>query len=326
MNIVGASMSEYCLVMNKILKRLYQSGHGSLFLKGFCVGAVDIIPGVSGGTMAFILGIYNRLLQSIRAFDWIWLCSIFRWDIKTIFHRPDFGFLIPLGFGAFCALLFFTRIVSLPNLIRSKPELIYGLFFGLIVGSTIAIFKREARPLNLPCLVFIVLGTVVGWVCFNLVPAETPETSWFIFICGVVAISAMLLPGLSGSFLLLILKKYAYIFDAIGCFNWAIILPFGAGMVIGVVLFSRFVSWLLSRFYQPTIMFILGLLLASLWVIWPFQERRYIVVRGSERLISSTPIVPSGTFMEGVLPIFLIFFGVSCVWGLDRCAKRLATH
>jgi putative membrane protein len=189
------------------------------------------------------------------------------------------------------ALLFFTRVVPLPALIVDFPEIIYGLFFGLIVAS-IVILMGEVERYGLRELAIAAAGAWVGFAIVNLVPVATPTALWFIFLCGFVAISAMLLPGISGSFILLILGKYAYIIEALGEFNLPVIVTFCAGMATGLVVFSRSITWLLRHYHQATLLAIKGILIGSLWIIWPFQERTYEVVRGKEKLIGSSPVWP----------------------------------
>lgn len=292
-----------------------------LAAKGFCVGSADVVPGVSGGTMAFILGIYPQLINAIKSFDTEWLRMILSLNIKGIINRPHFGFLIPLGIGAVAALLFFTRIVPLPTLIRTQPETIYGLFFGLILGSIILLFRHLGMTLLLRRSLFLIIGVLFGGFVVTLVPASTPDDSWFIFLCGAIAISAMILPGISGSFILLMMKKYAYIFNAIGHFDFSIILPFALGIITGVVLFSRFLSYILKSFYQQTILFITGLLVASLYVIWPFQNRVYEIVREKERLVSSAPYLPEVFSNQVFYSIGMMVIGLVLVILLDRFSE-----
>ena len=289
-----------------------------LILKGFCVGSADVVPGVSGGTMAFILGIYPQLINAIKSFDSEWARMILSLNIKGILYRPHFGFLIPLGIGMGMALLFFTRIISLPTLIRTHPEIIYGLFFGLILGSIILLFRHLGVQLLLKRVLFLLIGILFGGFIVTMVPASTPDDSWFIFLCGAIAISAMILPGISGSFILLMMKKYATIFNAIGHFDFSIILPFILGVITGVILFSRILSYLLSRFYQHTILFITGLLIASLYVVWPFQDRVYETVRNKERVLSSTPFFPESMSDQIVYSVLMMVFGFALVIILDR--------
>jgi len=287
------------------------------------MGTADVIPGVSGGTMAFILGIYSELINAIKSFDLQWAKSIFKFDFEIIINRPHFKFIIPLCFGIFCALLFFTRVVSLPTLIHTHPEPVYGLFFGLISGS-IYILLVHSDPLEIKSYISLISGLIFGAVIFNMVPVRTPETSWFVFLSGALAICAMILPGISGSFILLILKKYSYIFNAIGHFQFSILIPFGLGVLTGLILFSRFLSYVLKSYFQATIMTITGMLIASLWIIWPFQDRKYETLQCKEYLIHSSPYLPN-TFNETlILPALLALMGVGVVIGLNQFARKKA--
>jgi putative membrane protein len=261
-------------------------------MKGFAMGAADVVPGVSGGTMAFILGIYTRLIDAIKSFDTQWLLAVVKLDFRSAFQRPHFAFLIPLGSGIVFAVVFFTRIIPIPKLLHSHAELIYGLFFGLIVGSVV-ILLREVGNLSMRDLFAILVGVVLGGAIVTAVPTQTPDSWWMILGSGAVAICAMVVPGISGSFILLILGKYATVLDGLGRFDLSIILPFTIGAALGLVAFTRLLSWLLHRFERIMLLAISGFLLASLWVIWPFQERLYLTVRGKQRLLESTPVLPT---------------------------------
>jgi len=263
-----------------------------LAAKGFCMGMADLVPGVSGGTMAFILGIYERLLAAIRSFDMLWLRACFKLNFATVVKRPHFSFIFPLLFGLLTAVWFFTRVIPLPALIRDYPEHVYGLFFGLILAS-IYVLMQELKGFGIGDAITLFIGTVAGLVIVNLVPTEMPNSAWFIFLSGAIAICAMILPGISGSFLLLLLKKYSVIITAIGELNFTILVPFILGCIVGIVSFSRFLGWLLKNFYQRTLLIIKGILLASLWLLWPYQERVLEMIAGKERLIGTTPVLPS---------------------------------
>lgn len=289
--------------------------------KGFCMGAADVVPGVSGGTMAFILGIYQRLLEAIRAFDLTAARLALTFKLRELIVRVDLVFLLALGLGIGSALLFFTRVVPLPTLIRTHPEHIYALFFGLIAGS-IVILARELGRLSAHDWIAIVAGALVGFAVINMVPFETPEASWFVFVAGALAISAMILPGISGSFILLLLQKYAYIFDAIGRFDFSIIIPFGLGCATGLMLFSRILAWLLRHFYRATLVTIIGILVASLWRIWPFQDRQYVVVRDKERLMASFPEIPGQFADTEIAALGLALLGLVAVLMLQFIATR----
>lgn len=283
------------------------------------MGGADIIPGVSGGTMALILGIYERLLRAIRSFDAQWLGLVLRLRPGQALGRNDLAFLVPLALGIFGAILFFTHVVPLPLLIVTQPEIVYGLFFGLILASVI-VLMAEVERYGVRELAFAALGTAIGFTVVNLVPVETPTAPWFIFFCGFVAISAMLLPGISGSFILLILGKYAYIINALGTFDLAVITVFGAGMLSGLVVFSRAIVWLLSRYHQPTLLVIKGILLGSLWIIWPFQERVFETVRGKQRLLQSSPVLPEALDATVVASLAAMAIGFAAVLVLNRLA------
>lgn len=284
------------------------------------MGAADVVPGVSGGTMALILGIYQQLIEAIRSFDSLWLKAIIHADVRGVRERPHFGFILPLVAGILAALAFFTRVVPLPALIESHPEQVYGLFFGLIAGSIIILLLNFR--LQRMTLLALMLGMLVGLWIFTRVPAETPDAAWFIFLSGMLAISAMLLPGISGSFILLLMKKYSTVFGAIGAFNLAVLLPFFAGVLTGLILFSRLLSWLLQRFYANTLAVIIGLLLASLWIIWPFQLRIYAIIADKTKMTGSSPVLPDPGLASTWQAFGLMLLGIIFVLLLERLARK----
>ena len=293
------------------------------FARGFCIGAADVVPGVSGGTMAFILGIYRRLIEAIRAFDAALLHLLLARRFRHAIEHVDLAFIAPLALGIFAALLFFTRVVPLPRLIETHPDLVYGLFFGLIVASIIVLLRslEGVRPVEWAA---ILAGAAIGFGIVNLVPVSTPDAPWFIALSGALAVSAMLLPGVSGSFILLILRKYAYVFDGIGRFDPGILIPFGIGVIVGLMAFSRVLAWLLREWYRVVLLAICGLLIGSLWVVWPFQERRFEIVHGDRRLISSDPVWPSAADDTTLGAFALMAAGLALVAAIHRLARRRA--
>ncbi len=288
------------------------------------MGAADVVPGVSGGTMALILGIYQRLLEAIRAFDTTWLRLIAARRFREATEHVDILFLIPLGAGILGAILFFTRVVSLPQMVREQPEQIYALFFGLVVGSIIVLL-RALGPMRWRDLTCLLAGTLLGLVIVNVVPFETPSDPWFIFLSGALAICAMILPGISGSFILLLLRKYEHVFDAIGHFDFAVILPFALGAVSGLMLFSRLLVWLLKHHYRITLTTIIGMLVGSLWLLWPFQARGYDVIRGKQQLVYSSPVWPADMGGGEALAGALCAAGIATVFIIDMLARRRRT-
>ena len=297
----------------------------NLIIKGFCIGSADVIPGVSGSTIAFILGIYPKFINAIKSFDSKWLSMIFSLNFKGGLQRADFNFLIPLGLGILSAVFFFTRIIPLPILVRTHSEIIYGLFFGLVLGSIILFLYRLGTNLISKYFIFLLFGLFFGVYFISLTPSSTPDDNWFIFICGIVAISAMLLPGVSGSFVLLMMKKYAYILNAIGHIELYIIVPFIFGVITGLIVFSRLISYILKYFYQQTILFMTGLLIASLYVIWPFQNRFYEIIQNKEIMTSSRPQIPELLSEQVFYSITMMIFGLLIVIILSRFSRESVT-
>lgn len=293
----------------------------SIIVKGFGIGIADIIPGVSGGTMALIFGIYQQLIEAIKSFDNIWLKGIIKGDPTVILHRPHFAFLLPLCLGALLALFCFTRIIPLPLLLQRYPEIIYGLFFGMICGSII-VLAQQTQIYSFRILRFAIAAIAVGHLLFTMIPTATPTTHWFIFLSGVIAICAMLMPGISGSFVLLMLKKYAYIFGAIGQLNWTVIIPFTLGMITGIITFSRILSWVLNNWYKETIAAMIGLLTASLYVIWPFQQRVYATIQGKQQMIQSLPYLPEQWTTDVNISIGVMIIGLLAVLSINYKANQ----
>lgn len=259
------------------------------------MGSADIVPGVSGGTMALITGIYDRLIYAIKSVDSRTISSFFRFRFSTVLNHFHWKFLLLLFTGIFLAVIFFTRIVPLQVYMFSHPEIVYGLFFGLIVGS-IFLLMTEISPSDKSWknLFPLAAGAVFGFWVVTLVPADTPETFWYVFLSGSVAICAMILPGISGSYLLLIFQKYDYILTQLGNIGssetiQAIqnLLPFILGAVAGLALFSRLLSWFLKSYHTMTLLVLIGFLIGSLYVIWPYQEREF------QESVRSVEIVPA---------------------------------
>ncbi|MCG8373281.1 MAG: DUF368 domain-containing protein [Balneolales bacterium] len=269
-----------------------------LLVKGFLMGSADIVPGVSGGTMALILDIYERLLNAIKSVDVKFIRDFFTLKWKSAFQELHVFFLVVLFSGIFSALAFFTKVVPLQIYMFTHPEIVYGLFFGLIVGSIYILIKTLERR-SIKEGGFIVLGIAFGLWVVNLVPADTPEHPAFVFLSGCIAICAMILPGISGSYLLLIMRKYDYLLSQIGMIGGEDtldgiigLLPFMLGAAVGLAAFSRFLSWLLGKYHSQTISVLIGFLIGSLFVIWPFQHREFIEqVREVEVIEMSAPIV-----------------------------------
>ncbi|MDX1585276.1 MAG: DUF368 domain-containing protein [Balneolaceae bacterium] len=262
-----------------------------LMLKGFLMGSADIVPGVSGGTMALIVGIYSRLIHAIKSFDTKFVKNLVTFRFSSALSGVHWHFMLILLAGIFSAILFFTKVVPLQVYMFTDPELIYGLFFGLIVGS-IVILLKALDSFGWWHAFYVLLGTAIGFWVVTLVPTDTSESPLFVFLSGSIAICAMVLPGISGSYILLILRKYDYILSQIGKLGTVdtaegllLILPFVLGAIAGLALFTRLLSWLLDHYYVQTIAVLIGFLIGSLYVIWPYQDRTY------EEFVTETEVI-----------------------------------
>lgn len=263
-----------------------------LLIKGFLMGSADIVPGVSGGTMALIVGIYSRLIHAIKSFDGQFFGRLLKLKFKQALGGVHWKFLVMLLSGIAGAVLFFTKVVPLQVYMFTDPELVYGLFFGLIVGS-IYILAKALDGFSWSTILMILIGTAIGFWVVTLVPTDTPESPLFIFLSGSLAICAMILPGISGSYILLILRKYDFILSQIGKLGTAetsagllVLLPFAVGAVVGLALFSRLLSWLLDRYETKTLAVLIGFLIGSLYVIWPYQHRTFTQIVTHRKVVN----------------------------------------
>ena len=257
-----------------------------LYLKGMAMGAADIVPGVSGGTIAFITGIYEELLNSIKSFNLDALELLKQLQFKALWKHINGTFLLVLLAGIFTSILTLARLVTW--LLATYPVQIWSFFFGLIIISAILVTK-EIRKWSISVVIAGIIGIVVAYIITIASPAQTPDALWFIFLAGAIAICAMILPGISGSFILLLLVKYEFILTALKEFNIPIIIVFGIGCVVGLLSFARVVSWLLDRYYNVAVALLAGFMVGSLNKVWPWKviTEYYLDVLQGEKLINS---------------------------------------
>lgn len=263
-----------------------------LFLKGMAMGAADVVPGVSGGTIAFICGIYQELLTSISAINLRSLVLLKKDGFAAFWRAINGSFLLVLFSGVLLSIISLAQLVS--YLLAEKPILIWSFFFGLIVASIIYIFRQIPR-LYWQQWIGLCFGTVIA-LAITFAPRMTGSDNLVIlFLAGAVAISAMILPGISGSFILLLLGMYSIIINAISDSNFPILLAFLLGCGCGLLAFSHFLSWLLRRYHDTTIAVLTGFLLGSLLIVWPWKESLEVMVArgGSEIIFSHNPLLPS---------------------------------
>lgn len=290
-------------------------------LRGMCIGAADLVPGVSGGTMALILGIYKRLIGAIAHFDAALLGHLRRLEIVAALRRIDILFLVPVGIGVLLALVIFSRVIPLSHLVTEFPEVMFGFFFGLIAASIVGLLSHVEVG-GAPGLIWLALGAAFGLAAATLVPVQTPDAGWFIFLAGMAAIAAMLVPGISGSFVLLILGKYTDAIDALGRLDFSFLLPLIGGVVTGALVFSRAISWLLNRFYRSTMLTVIGILAGSLLAMWPFKDRQFEMIAGKARMVSADPYLPLSFDLTVAGGVAAMIAGILLYRLLDRLAQH----
>lgn len=292
-----------------------------LFAKGFCMGASDVVPGVSGGTMALILGIYEELIAAIKSIDAAFFRNLLKGRLRPALRGVPLTFLIPLGIGILTAI--FTLARGLEWLLVHQPVAIWSFFFGLVLASTVVVAKRieQWRVTTVVCLMFFALG---AYALVGLVPVHTPESLPFIFLCGAIAICAMILPGISGSFILVLLGKYQYILSAVGRLDLVVLTVFTAGTATGIMLFVRLLNWLLRRYYRTTMAALTGLMLGSLRKIWPWKAMAEDMTAsggfpGPQHVVN---VLPEAVSVEVVLAVGLAMLGGVMVLALQRLAEK----
>ena len=240
-----------------------------LFAKGAGMGAADIVPGVSGGTIAFIAGIYEELLASIRSMDAEAAKLLLSFRLSDFWRQVNGTFLLLLLSGIGFSVLAFSRVIL--HLLTYYPELLWSFFFGLIVASAWVVGRKISRW-NAGVVFFGLLGTAIAYLVTVATPAQTPEAHWFIFLSGAVAICAMILPGISGSFLLVLLAKYEFILNAVKELRLDVIAVFAAGCFMGILSFSRVLNWALRNYHSATIALLTGFMIGSLNKVWPWKH------------------------------------------------------
>ena len=252
-------------------------------VKGACMGAADVIPGVSGGTIAFIMGIYDDFVGSLAAINGEAVKLLFKGQFKAFWKHINGSFLLSLVIGIGISVISLAGLMQM--LLSDFPIQTWAFFFGLIVASSIFII-RGISGWRLREGLLLVLGIILGVVICTLSPTQTPDGLWFIFLSGAIAICAMILPGISGSFILLILGKYQYIMGVISDLvsgvefgrNLLILGVFAIGAVVGILGFSKFLHWLLARWNKETLIVLAGFIIGSLVKVWPWSNTEAIVL------------------------------------------------
>lgn len=294
--------------------------YGYLVFSGAAMGAADVVPGVSGGTMAFILGVYEELINTIKSFNIKLLRLLFAFRIREALDHVNWKFILALGGGLGGAILSLARILSW--LLDHHPVPLYAFFFGLVAASIVAVSAHVHWKPSM--VVTLLAGTAGAYLIVGLVPMDMPNDPLTLFLSGAVAICAMILPGISGSFILLILGQYAYVLNAVKDLNVGALVPAVGGMVVGIMAFSRILSWLLKHYHQVTVTLLVGFMLGSLRRIWPFKEvQEWMENRHGEWVpMLENNVLPD--FGSGVfwLSLGLCVFGFLLICLLDHMQSR----
>ena len=243
--------------------------HVGLLARGMAMGAADVVPGVSGGTIAFITGIYTELIDSLQSCDHRALRCLFKYGLPTAWQYINGNFLLAVLSGILLSAFSLASLITW--LLAQYPILVWSLFFGLILASCVHLL-RQVPEWNPRRMLILILGVGVALVVSVIKPTQLPDSWWVLTLAGMVAICAMILPGISGGFLLLLMGLYSTIVGAISTLEFGVLLPFAMGCLLGLLLFSHVLSWLLHHFQAATMAFLTGILVGSLKVIWPWKH------------------------------------------------------
>ncbi|NLN96613.1 MAG: DUF368 domain-containing protein [Bacteroidales bacterium] len=297
-------------------------------LKGIGMGTANVIPGVSGGTIALITGIFERLINSIKSFDFKTLRLLFKGQFREFVKHTDLYFLASVGVGILIAIFSLARLLE--YLFKYHSIYIWSYFFGLILASVYFI-GITIKNWNTYVIISFLIGTAIAVSLSFLSPAEGNENFFYLILCGVVGVCSMILPGLSGSFVLILMGNYQLIFiEAVNQLRIDILFPAAIGIVVGLIGFSHFLSWIFRRFRYQTIALLTGFILGSLIIIWPWKDKIFVTDTFGEVVIKKgMPVVaryklvlPDSFSGEVMLAVVFIVLGILSIWLIEWTAKK----
>lgn len=262
--------------------------HIIVALKGFGMGAANVVPGVSGGTIALLTGIYSDIVGALNAVTEkeTWK-SLLHGRFREFWRLIKGDFLVALLVGVLLSVFSLAKLVTW--CLTYYPILTWAFFFGLILASAV-VMVRGIKDFRGADLISAVIGLALGLVICTMSPTKTTDDIWFIFLCGAISICAMILPGISGSFILLVMGKYHYIMQAITDLNWPVIIMFGVGCVVGILAFAKLLHWLLARWERQTMLVLLGFVFGSLVRVWPWYDSEAVEAAQLLRTGSVSPL------------------------------------
>lgn len=299
-----------------------------LFLKGLCVGIAHAVPGVSGGTIVFITGIYTELLHSLNEIDRDAFRLLVTFQFVALWKKINGNFLFIVMAGIVTSLFLLAGIVF--NLLINYPVFILSFFFGVIFAS-VALVLKEIKTWGYKPIVFFLLSAALAYFATTLSPVQTNDSLWVVFICGIVAICSMILPGLSGAFMLVLLGKYQFMISTFAELNLTAVVVFSVGCVLGLLGFARLITWVLDHYHRITIALLAGLMFGSLNKLWPWRQALEYVTntKGQQVAVFDKSILPwhslavTGKDPQLFQAILMMSLGVFIVIVLERIATRL---
>jgi putative membrane protein len=276
-----------------------------IYLTGFAMGCADIVPGVSGGTIAFISGIYETLINAIKSFNLGAIRKALKFNVAGFIDHTALRFLITLALGIGTAILLLANLLS--DLLENQPTYIFAFFAGLIIASILAIgITVKWSPTS---IISFFIAAIFAFVIVSLPETGDGDHSTIIlFLSGAVAICAMILPGISGSFILLILGQYKFILEAVKDFQFGVIIPVALGCVVGIIIFSRVLSWLLKNYVDVTVAALTGFMLGSLKLIWDNATNAESITK-----MNSSGVLDGGQIIFAVVLMVVGFIVVSLI-------------
>lgn len=299
--------------MSRTLKQ-----YAMITFKGIAMGAADVVPGVSGGTIAFIVGIYEELIESIKSINPANLKLLFTGKIGAFWKAINANFLLSLVLGIAISIFSLAKLIT--YLLETHPILVWAFFFGLVLASTWFVSK-DIKRWNWKTIACFIIGALTALYITIATPAETPDGLWFIFLSGAIAICAMILPGISGSFILVLLGKYYFIMDAVKSFNIPVMLVFILGAFLGITSFSHILSYTLRKYHDITIAVLAGFMLGSLNKVWPWKEvvETYTDNHGIVKPLVESNILPNELIWQG---FGLMIAGFLLVYVLEKISGQ----
>ncbi len=304
------------------------SNYVGLFFKGMGMGAANVIPGVSGGTIALITGIFEELIDSIKSFDLKAFKLFFTGKFKQFAEHINLNFLIAVFLGIGISILSIAKLFE--YLFANYPIFIWSFFFGLILASVYFVGKT-VKKWNLSVIITFIVGTAFAIFITVLNPAAENEGKLYLFICGIIAVCSMILPGLSGSFILILLGNYELVMiKAVTGLRIGILLPVAAGAAVGLIAFSHFLSWVFKKFHDETISILTGFILGSVAILWPWKSPIFktdglgniITKTNGEQIIQGYHrFIPESFNTEVLLAIIFVILGIVTIWLLEKYAQ-----